>query len=368
MSGQGDEDDADKEFDASQKKLDEARARGEVTKSMELNAAAAYAGLAFACLLAGSYSIIAMGNAGIALLGQADRLAPIFMNAPAAPMAAITNAFALGSLPLFAAPAVTVLLALILQRAIVFAPEKLAFQLSRISPIATAKQKFGVEGLVEFAKNSLKMIVIGILLGLYLQARAAEILTSLYLDVGSSMELLMQFFLEFLFLVVLISAVFGGLDYFWQSALHAKRNRMSRKEMLDEMKDTEGDPHVKHQRRARGQEIATNRMLADVPKADVIVVNPTHYAVALKWNKAAGAAPICVAKGVDEVAARIREAAGLAGVPIHSDPPTARALYAAVRIGDQILPEHYRAVATAIRFAERMRRKAREMGKMAARR
>lgn len=366
MSGQED-DDAEKEFDASQKKLDEARARGEVSKSIELNAAAAYAGLALACLLAGGYVIAGMGNAGMTLLAQADRLAPVFMHAPAAPMGALANAYGIASLPLFLAPAIAVLLALILQRAIVFAPEKLAFKLSRISPFATAKQKFGVEGLVEFAKNSLKMVVVGILLTIYLRARAADILSSLYLDVGASMALLMRFFLEFLFLVVLISTVIGGLDYFWQSAMHAKRQRMSRKEMMDEMKESEGDPHVKQQRRARGQEIATNRMLTDVPTADVIVVNPTHYAVALKWNKAAGAAPICVAKGVDEVAARIREAANLAGVPIHSDPPTARALFAAVQIGDQILPEHYRAVATAIKFAERMRRKARMIGQLGGR-
>jgi flagellar biosynthetic protein FlhB len=368
MSQAGEDDSADKEFAASQKRLDEARARGEVTKSTELNAAAAYAGLVLVSLLAGGYSITAMGNAGMVLLGQADRLAPMFMHAPTAPTGAVAAAFGIASLPLFVAPAAAVLLALFAQRALVFAPEKLEFKLSRISPLATAKQKFGAEGLVEFAKNSVKMVVISVLLGVYLAARAPDILGSLYLEAGTAMLLLMRFFTEFLVLVVVISAVFGGVDYFWQGALHAKRNRMSRKEMMDEMKDSEGDPHVKQHRRARGQEIATNRMLADVLSADVIVVNPTHYAIALKWNKAKGAAPICVAKGVDEVAARIREAANAAGVPIHSDPPTARALYAAVRLGDQILPEHYRAVATAIRFAEKMRKQARALGGTAGRR
>ena len=111
------------------------------------------------------------------------------------------------------------------------------------------------------------------------------------------------------------------------------------------------------QRRQRGQEIATNRMLQDVGTADVVVVNPTHYAVALKWNRKARGAPICVAKGVDDVAARIRERAAEAGVPIHSDPPTARAIHANVEIGQQIQPEQYRAVAAAIRFAETMRKR-----------
>jgi flagellar biosynthetic protein FlhB len=147
----------------------------------------------------------------------------------------------------------------------------------------------------------------------------------------------------------------------WQRAQHLRRNRMSRQEMVDENKDQEGDPHVKMQRRQRGQEIATNRMLQDVAKADVVVVNPTHYAVALRWNRKGRGAPICVAKGFDEVAARIREKAALAGVPLHSDPATARAIHASVQIGQPILPDHYRAVAAAIRFAEAMRKRRKGM-------
>jgi probable sodium:solute symporter len=103
-------------------------------------------------------------------------------------------------------------------------------------------------------------------------------------------------------------------------------------------------------------EIAAQRMMADVPDADVVIVNPTHYAVALKWDRTPGSAPVCVAKGVDEVAHRIREAAIEAGVPVHSDPPATRAIYATTDLGAEIAPDHYHAVAAAIRFAERMRR------------
>lgn len=120
---------------------------------------------------------------------------------------------------------------------------------------------------------------------------------------------------------------------------------------------------MKGQRRARAQEIATNRMLLDVPKADVVIVNPTHYAVALKWSRSKGSAPVCVAKGVDEVALRIRAVAETARIPVHSDAPTARALHATVEIGREIAPEQYRAVAAAIRFADRMRRAARSRGR-----
>jgi flagellar biosynthetic protein FlhB len=116
---------------------------------------------------------------------------------------------------------------------------------------------------------------------------------------------------------------------------------------------------MKQERRQRAYDIAMNQMMADIPEADVVIVNPTHYAVALKWDRARGTAPKCVAKGVDEIAAKIREIAAEHGVALHSDPPTARAIHATVEIGDEIRPEHYRAVAAAIRFAEAMRKKAR---------
>jgi flagellar biosynthetic protein FlhB len=128
---------------------------------------------------------------------------------------------------------------------------------------------------------------------------------------------------------------------------------------MDEFKESEGDPHFKAARRQRAQEVATNRMLVDVARADVVVVNPTHYAVALRWDRGKGGAPVCVAKGVDEIARAIRERAAEHGIPIHSDPPTARAMFASVELGQEIRAEHFRAVAAAIRFADAMRRKAR---------
>jgi flagellar biosynthetic protein FlhB len=166
--------------------------------------------------------------------------------------------------------------------------------------------------------------------------------------------------IDFLLLILLATLVLGGGDYLWQVHLHRQRNRMSRKEMMDEFKESEGDPHFKAARRQRAQEVATNRMLADVERADVVVVNPTHYAVALRWERGKGGAPICVAKGIDEIARIIRERAAAHGVPIHSDPPCARAIYATVELGQEVRADHYRAVAAAIRFADAMRRKARQ--------
>lgn len=351
------EDDDDKQYEASQKRLDDARKRGEVIKSTDLMSAAGYAGLLLMGLIAGVQMIQGFGQAGMVLLDQADRIAPLLMQQGTAPVGGIAAEYAVIAAPLFLLPMVAVVLAILAQRALVFSPEKLQFRWSRLSPLATAKQKFGREGLFEFAKSAIKMLVVATALGLFLADRSPQILGSLFLMPAISTGVMLQLLLDFLFLVVSIAAVFGAADYMWQRAQHLRRNRMSRQEMVDENKDQEGDPHVKMQRRQRGQEIATNRMLQDVAKADVVVVNPTHYAVALRWNRKGRGAPICVAKGVDEIAARIREKAVLGGVPLHSDPPTARAIHASVQIGQSILPDHYRAVAAAIRFSEAMRKR-----------
>jgi flagellar biosynthesis protein FlhB len=351
------EDDDDKQHEPSQKRLDEARKRGEIPKSTDLTTAAAYAGMLLVGLAGGVGLLQQFGQAAMVLLDQSDRLAPLLMQRATAPVAGMAFGFGKVVAPLFIFPMLAVLLALIAQRAIVFAPEKLVFKASRVSPLATAKQKFGREGLFEFAKSFAKLIVVALILGRHLASNADQITASLTLAPAQGVALMLNLLLEFLMLVVITVTVFGAVDYMWQRAQHMRRNRMSRKDLMDEMKDSEGDPHVKQQRRQRGQEIATNRMLQDVAKADVVVVNPTHYAVALKWNRKARGAPICVAKGVDEVAARIREKAAEAGVPIHSDPPTARAIHASVEIGQQIRPDHYKAVAAAIRFAEAMRKR-----------
>lgn len=350
-------DDADKEHAPSQKRLDDARKRGEVPKSAELITAAGYAGLLLAGLTVGAGILLRAGETGAMLLGQADRMAPLLLGS-ARPVAGGLMLSLAGTLaPLFLLPMGAAILAILVQRALVFAPEKLAPKLPRISPLANAKQKFGREGLMTFAQSAGKLVLVSLLLGVFMVRHAETILMSLQMTPAQSSAAMLQILLDFLFLTLLIGLVFGGLDYLWQINLHSFRNRMTRKEVLDEMKDSEGDPQVKQQRRQRGQEIATNRMLLDVAKADVVIVNPTHYAVALKWQRSDRTAPVCLAKGTDEIAARIREKAAEAGVPLHSDPPTARALHATVEIGTPIRPEHYRAVAAAIRFSEAMRKR-----------
>ncbi|WP_102224050.1 EscU/YscU/HrcU family type III secretion system export apparatus switch protein [Acidimangrovimonas sediminis] len=353
------EDDTEKEHEPTEKRLEEARKRGEVPRSPELTTAAGYAGLLLAGAAVGPAALQRIGTAGEVLIDRPDRLAQLFSQGATAPVGGLIDTVLAGMAPFVLIPAVLVVATLIVQRAFTVTPEKLAPKLNRISPLSTAKNKFGRSGLFEFAKSFVKMILVALILGALLMSRLPAILGTMALSPGQSVAALLGLLMEFLFLILLLSAVMGGIDYLWQRQEHLRKNRMSRKDIKDEMKDSEGDPHFKQARRQRGYDIAMNKMLAEVPKADVVVVNPTHYAVALKWERMRGGAPICVAKGVDEIAARIREAALESGVPLHRDPPTARALHATVDLGQEIPRDQYRPVAAAIRFAEAMRAKAR---------
>ena len=351
------EEDSDKQYDPSLKKLEEARKKGEIAKSGDLHTAGSYAGLLLVMVSVGPVALIGMAGALAILLEQADELAALML-AGAAPLnAGLLQAVFWGTLVFFAGPALFALASVALQRAFLFTPSRIAPKWDRISPLSGAKNKFGAQGIFEFAKSAAKLVIYTTALGVFLFLQIDVIVGSLALDPRQVVILLGRLLVILLALVLLIALSIGGLDYLWQRAHHLRKNRMSRKELMDELKQSEGDPLMKQQRRQRGQEIAMNRMLADVPKADVVIVNPTHFAVALQWDRARPA-PVCLAKGVDETAAKIRALAAEYAVPVHADPPTARALYAEVEVGAEIRPEHYKAVAAAIRFAETLRKKA----------
>lgn len=354
---QGD-DDSDKQYEPSQKRLDDARKKGEIPRSNDLVTAAAYFGFIAVAFTMGAASLQNMGTALQSLLSNADRNADAWFQGSGGPWSfGLMQAIGGGVLPWFAIPAILALAVVFATRSLVFAPSKIEPKLSKISPISNAKNKFGRSGLFEFAKSFFKLLIYSVILGVFLYTKMPLIMSTMSLSPGIVASTLAELTVSFMLIVLMISAVIGGIDYLFQYSEHIRKHRMSRKEMQDEAKDQEGDPHFKQKRRQKGVEIVMNQMMAEVPEADVVIVNPTHYAVALKWDRLAGGAPICVAKGVDDIAARIREVANENGVPIHRDPPTARALYATVELGDQILPDHYKAVAASIRFAEKMREK-----------
>jgi flagellar biosynthetic protein FlhB len=360
MAMSGEEEEGDKQYEPSQKKLEDARKKGEIPRSTDLTTAAAYAGFLLVLMTIGPLALVDVATALQIILAQVIALSDLVFEGSGVPLhGGMLIAVAWGIAIWFAGPAALAILSVISQRAFLVTPSKIAPKLNRISPISGVKNKLGRQGLFEFTKSSAKLVIYTIVMGVFLVAQIDRIIGSILLTPRQIVVELGQMIGALMVIVLLISLVLGGVDYFWQSADHIRKNKMSRKEKMDEFKQSEGDPFMKQQRRQRGQELATNKMLVDVPTADVVIVNPTHFAVALKWSRST-AAPICVAKGVDETAARIRELASEHAVPLHSDPPTARALYADVEIGQEIAQEHYRAVAAAIRFADSMQKKARK--------
>lgn len=361
---QGDEEDDDKQHEASQKKLDDARKRGEVPMSQDLTTTGAYLGLVLVCVGFGTASLTEMGTVLASLIEHAGPISDDIFDGPATrPVGQIIGAVSLLALPWLMLPLAGVVLSVIAQQAFTVSGKKVTPKLSRISPLSNAKQKFGREGLFNFTKSFTKLVIFSAVLAFTIASDLPEILSTPAKSAAGNVVLLLSLAVKFLVIVLVISLSIGAIDFLWQRAQHMRKNRMSHKELQDETKDSEGDPHLKQKRRQKGMDIATNRMMTEVPTADVVIVNPLHYAVALSWDRAAGGAPRCVAKGVDEVAARIREVAQTSGVPVRRDPPTARALHATLNIGDEVQPEMYRPVAAAIRFAEAVRKRSRPMGK-----
>jgi flagellar biosynthesis protein FlhB len=359
MSGEGQDDDSERSHAPTEKRLQDAYQKGDGPLSADITTAAAYSGFALAATMLGGAALVAAGGTLALPLAQADRLAGLVFGGTGGltVMGGLVWAGFAPVIPWFAIPAACALLAILAQGAARVAPEKLAPRWSRLSPVAGLKQKLSGKGLVEFIKSLVKLAIYGAVLGALTLAALPHLLIMPALMPAQAMEGILRETLSMLLIVTGLAIAFGLADLFWQHLSFRNRNMMTRKEVTDEYKESEGDPHLKGQRRQRGQSIALNQMLADVPKASVVLLNPTHYAVALSWDPASGRAPVCLAKGTDEIAARIRETATAHGIPLHRDPPTARALFAAVEVGQEIGRDHYRAVAAAIRFAERLRRK-----------
>ncbi|MCX7890206.1 MAG: EscU/YscU/HrcU family type III secretion system export apparatus switch protein [Rhodobacteraceae bacterium] len=347
-AGQEDDGAGPREHDPTPKRLEDARARGDVAVSQELLSAAALA----ACVLAlAAWLPAALPAFGAALQGALEGGG----GGGGGPLLAATLRLAA---PLLLAPVLAVLLAAVLQHAVVWAPERIAPRLSRIDPLAQARQRFGPEGIADFLRAALKFALVLVALVWLARRHAPDIATAAGLAPGQAAVLMARVARDFVVATALLALLAGGADLLWRRHRHRVRLRMSRQDLVEEHRESEGDPAIRARRRRRAEELARNRMLRDVPGATVVIVNPTHYAVALSWRRGDRGAPVCVAKGVDELALTIRRIAAGAGVPVLHDPATARALHATVDVGHPVRPEHFRAVAAAIRFAERMRRRA----------
>jgi flagellar biosynthetic protein FlhB len=242
-----------------------------------------------------------------------------------------------------------------LQTGILVAPEQITPKLERISPASGFKRLFSVRAVVELLKGIAKMTVVAVV-GWYAIAPDMMAIERFVLlapeDAANSTRAIV---LVLMAAVMAAMTVIAGADLLYQRISHRRSLRMSREEMREEFKQSEGDPHIKGRLKQIRAERARRRMMADVPKADVVITNPTHFAVALKYEQGTMSAPRVVAKGADVIAAKIREVASANEVPIVENPPLARALYAAVDLDEEIPAEHYRAVAEVIGYVMRLK-------------
>ncbi len=358
MAGQND--DTDKSFEPTQHKLDEARKKGDVARSADIDTAATYGGVLLVALAAGASMTELAGTALRHLIDHATVLAEVvFAGSGQTALSGIMLSVAMALTAWFLVPALLVILSNLAQRSFVFAPEKLRPKLSRINPVQNAKNKYGITGLFEFSKNLVKLIAYSAVLGAYLSANLSDMVGAVHSEARIVGALMMNMLVEFMAVVLAVALAIGAIDFLWHRFDHRRKLRMSFREIQEEHKNHEGDPHLKQERRQRGTRIAMEQMMSDVPNADVVIVNPTHFAVALKWSRLPGSAPECIAKGKDHVALAIRDRAFETGVPVRQDAATARALFATVEVGQEVSPDQYKAVAAAIRFAETMRRRAR---------
>ncbi len=351
-------DSGEKEFDASEQRHQQARDDGDIPQSKEVSGFAVIVGILCAT---GLWS----GLTGTALF---ERLSSLLYHADTLSGDALTNGgprlhgalydILIWSVPLLLVLTATTLFALIATRGVTFSAKKIAPDIKKLSMIQNLKKKYGPQGLLEFIKDGLKMLFAGTIAIVFLLRFAEDYYASSAIRQGDFVAFTFDHCLQLVLAFAVFQLGLAILDFPLQRLLHANRIRMTREDMKKENKQSEGDPHFKQARRSRAVKITSGKMLQNVKTATVVMVNPEHFAVALVWDPASKKAPVCVAKGVDHLAARIREVAMANRVPVYRDPPSTRSIYRMVEIDEEIRPEHFAAVAAAIQFVERVRQAA----------
>jgi flagellar biosynthetic protein FlhB len=348
------EDDASKTEEATPKKLEDARKKGQIAQSREINH--------FFILLAFTFMVmLIMPYTGSDMLAQFTPFvqAPDEIQMSGQALNDLFEDIVFGFLLVIAFPVSAAFIAAILpsvvQNKVVLTAEQIKPKLSKISPIAGFKRLFGKKAWIEFVKNFLKIVVVGAI-GYAVSIPFHDVFPtfinmSLTGTLGEGQSMAARILIAvcvFLFFLAIV-------DYLIARQMHLKELRMSKKEVKDEHKQQEGDPHVKARQRQIQRERSRKRMMAAVPEADVIITNPTHFAVALKYDRATMPAPMVIAKGADKVAHKIRDIAQENRIPVLRNPPLARVIYDTVEVDEEIPYEHYAAVAKVISYVYQLR-------------
>ncbi len=347
-------DSSDKTEDPTQKRLDDAHEKGDVAKSQEVNTWFVLAG---ATLVLSSFS----GSIGGGILTPLRNLVANswMIRADGAGLMALSQSLGYALIAALGVPFLMFALAAIagnmIQHRLVWSAESMKPKFSKVSPGAGFKRIFGKQGAANFLKGLFKVIALGAVMTAVLWPERFRLESMVRFDPAAIMVVTTSLTLKLMGAVVAMLAVVAIADYFFQYRTWFERQKMSLQDMKMEYKQSEGDPHIKGKIRQLRQQRMKKRMMAAVPKASVIITNPTHYAVALRYERGMPA-PICVAKGIDSMALKIREIAGKHDIPIVENVPLARALHATVEVDDEIPVEHYHAVAEIIGYVMGLKR------------
>ncbi len=350
-------DESEKTEEPSQKKLDDARKKGNIPKSQEITSwFMMLAATLFILILSGS-----MANSLAGLLGAVmGRLDEIPMDSVG--LGGFLWQLVLAVAAIIALPFLLFWLAGVAGNIVQFPPilttEPIKPKLSKISPKAGFKRLFSATSLVNFLKSLFKLVLVTIVIAIILLPKRDLLDSAIQLDPAELPALVRSLSLQVLGGVLAVLTVIAGADYIWTRHTWYKKLRMTLKEVRDEHKMQEGDPHIQAKIRQIRRERSQQRMMQSVPKASVVITNPTHFAVALKYEEGMEA-PVCLARGQDNIALRIREIAQEHDIAIVENKPLARALYASTNIDEEIPIEHFKAVAEVIGYVFRLRNKKR---------
>ena len=331
------------------RKLERAREQGDVAKTPDL---------ASMLSLAAAASVVAIAGGTLAR-NLADGLVPFLANAGEISLQGGAGVDVARRALMVAAPTIgAVMLATafagvagnLIQTGFLFTPQKLKPDFSKVSPAQGFKRIFSIDGLMQFVKSLAKVFATGAIAWWVLKPHVNQLANLASLEPGETLPFAADILRRLLWAILALLLLIAGADWFWQRQRFMSRMRMTKEEVKEDYRQSEGDPHVKAKQKQKRAEAARRRMMQAVPSATVVIMNPTHYAVALKYEQGENEAPVCVAKGLDSLALKIRAIAEEAEVPVIEDPPLARALYAAVEIDDAIPTAHYEAVAKIIGF------------------
>ncbi|WP_321391642.1 flagellar biosynthesis protein FlhB [Emcibacter sp.] len=344
-----DQDQSQKTEEPTSKKLQDAQDKGEVVKSQEVKHFFILLAITLVVLISGASSMSGLSNS-LARIFEFSHEVPMDGQGLQSFLAGVlmkVGVFLVLPIILLLAGALT---GTVIQHKPILSAEKIKPKLNKISPLGGLKRIFSMQNFAEIFKSILKITIVAAVVFILVWPERDLLEHMMTYEITDVVHIIYVMVLRVLGGVVAIMAIIAGMDYMFQRFQFMKQMRMTKQEVKDEMKQTDGDPMVKARLRQIRMERSRRRMMAAVPEADVVVTNPTHYAVAMKYNQGVMEVPVVVAKGVDNVALRIREIAEEHDIPILENPPLARTLHAAVEVDEEIQPEHYKAVAEVIGY------------------